>query len=76
MAYKGGIHQGVWAGHMLDIVPLDALNDDIDNPWKDISNEVVEEIAAIWKSEYGENWRDIILHKIAGRRRRIYCGGT
>ena len=59
IAYKGGIHQGVWAGHMLDIVPLDALNDDIDSPWKDISNEVAEEIAAIWKSRYGENWRDI-----------------
>jgi hypothetical protein len=65
MVYKGGIHQGVWAGHMLDIVPLDALNDDIGSPWKDISNEVAEEIAAIWKSEYGENWRDIVLHKMA-----------
>jgi hypothetical protein len=63
MDFEGGIHQGVWAGHMLDIVPFDDLNYDIDSPWKNISNEVAEEIAAISKSEYGENWRDLLISR-------------
>ncbi len=49
MAANGGIHQGVWAGHMLDIVPFDAS--DNDDSWKDISDEVTKDIAEIWKSE-------------------------
>ncbi|KAF3484336.1 uncharacterized protein GIQ15_03660 [Arthroderma uncinatum] len=53
-----GIHQGVWAGHALDIVPSTYL--DSGGPWKDISDEVAEDVAEIWKSEYGEDWRNHI----------------
>ncbi|KAM5442140.1 hypothetical protein MferCBS31731_002970 [Microsporum ferrugineum] len=53
-----GIHRGVWAGHSLDIVPSTYL--DSGGPWKDISDEVSREIAEIWKSEYGEDWRNVI----------------
>ena len=44
---------------MLVVVPFDALNDDIS--WKDISNEATKEMADIWKSEYGEDWRNLLI---------------
>ncbi|KAI2089622.1 hypothetical protein LOZ36_001773 [Ophidiomyces ophidiicola] len=53
-----GIHQGVWAGHALDIVPSTYL--DRGGPWKDISDDVAMDIAEIWKSEYGDDWRNIL----------------
>ncbi len=43
MPARGGIHQGVRAGHVLDIVPFDVL--DNDGSWKDISDEVMKDIA-------------------------------
>ncbi|EFQ98639.1 hypothetical protein MGYG_01661 [Nannizzia gypsea CBS 118893] len=52
MARKG-MHQGVWAGHALDIVPSTYL--DSGGPWKDISDDVAKNTAEIWKSEYGED---------------------
>ncbi|KAF7587821.1 hypothetical protein BBP40_006673 [Aspergillus hancockii] len=51
MDNKDGVSQGAWAGHMLDIVPLDTI--DIDKSWK--------EIAEIWKRKYGEDWRNIVI---------------
>ncbi|OAX79158.1 hypothetical protein ACJ72_06523 [Emergomyces africanus] len=55
------LNQGAWAGHALDIVPATYLDDE--NPWKDISDKVAEEIAEIWQSTYGENWRNELLTK-------------
>ncbi|KAL9121788.1 MAG: hypothetical protein Q9187_001653 [Circinaria calcarea] len=56
---RGGYCRDVWAGHRLDIVPFDSLNDN--GSWKDVSNEVAKEIAKIWKSEYGEGWRNEVV---------------
>ena len=42
-------------------MPFDALNND--NFWRDISDEVAKEIAEIWKSEYGEDWRNELSSK-------------
>jgi hypothetical protein len=44
---------------MLDIVPFEALNND--SSWKNISDDVTKEMAGIWKSEYGEDWRDLLI---------------
>ncbi|OJD20318.1 hypothetical protein ACJ73_08348 [Blastomyces percursus] len=53
---------GRWAGHRLDIVPLDVLSNE-DNSWKDIGDEVGKEIAEIWEANLGENWREQIIKR-------------
>jgi hypothetical protein len=40
--------------------------------WKDISDEVAKEIAEIWKSKYGEDWRNQLISKV-GNRRRVFA---
>lgn len=57
------IHQGAWAGHMLDIVSAETISSDI-GTWKDISGEVAEEIAEIWKSKYGDDWRNEVIASV------------
>ncbi|KAL7916152.1 hypothetical protein GGI35DRAFT_431942 [Trichoderma velutinum] len=55
------IHRGVWAGHKFDITTLAAHRlGTIETEWSDVSEEVASEIAKIWKSQYGSNWREII----------------
>ncbi|KAL2369576.1 hypothetical protein BDBG_05254 [Blastomyces gilchristii SLH14081] len=49
------MHRGVWAGHALDIVTATHLNGDAS--WKDISDEIAQEISEIWEEVYGENWK-------------------
>jgi hypothetical protein len=62
MARYHGIHKGKWAGHRLDIVPLDTLNrENEDGSWKDIGDEVAKEIAEIWKTDLGEDWREQVI---------------
>lgn len=54
-------YTGVWAGHSFDIIPLARhIQDTKDEEWQDSSEEVVEEIAAIWENEYGPDWREIL----------------
>ncbi|KAJ7068990.1 hypothetical protein B0H15DRAFT_138440 [Mycena belliarum] len=52
MSYEGGIHRGVWAGDRFDIVASKWL-EEVDEGWMDISDEAMEEMEAIWESEYG-----------------------
>ncbi|OBT78919.1 hypothetical protein VF21_02778 [Pseudogymnoascus sp. 05NY08] len=57
----GQIHKGVWAGHRFDITTRghhDESTKGEKEEWKDVSDEVAEEIAAIWESEYGPSWRE------------------
>lgn len=64
MSYDGQIHRGVWAGHRFDITTRgrhDESTKDEEAEWKDVSEEVAAEIAAIWKSEYGARWRRIYI---------------
>lgn len=61
MAYRGQIHRGVWAGHRFDITTRgrhDESTRDGEEEWKDVSEEVAAEIAAIWESEFGPKWRE------------------
>lgn len=54
------ISRGVWAGHCFDITTLSRHEAERDAAeWSDVSDEVVKEIAGIWESEYGVEWRDI-----------------
>ena len=63
MSYKGGIHRGVWAGHRFDITTLARHEQDTEKEkgWEDVSERVAEEIARIWESEYGRNWRQLCV---------------
>jgi hypothetical protein len=58
MPYEGGIHRGVWAGHRFDITTLARHEQDTkERIWEDVSQKVAAEIASIWESEYGSDWR-------------------
>ncbi|KAI0058872.1 hypothetical protein BV25DRAFT_1918979 [Artomyces pyxidatus] len=58
MSYKGKLHRGVWAGDRFEILTMDRLDRHREkDEWADISAEVVKELRAIWKSEFGKNWK-------------------
>ncbi|KAG8989067.1 hypothetical protein FRB94_014691 [Tulasnella sp. JGI-2019a] len=57
MCYKGDIHRGIWAGDRFKITPINALEGGVDN-WKDVSDEMGKEMAAVWESEYGPHWQN------------------
>ncbi|KAF7303361.1 hypothetical protein MIND_00563900 [Mycena indigotica] len=46
------IHQGPWAGHRFDIVGAEWLEQTEKEGWVDASEETVDELEAIWRSEY------------------------
>ncbi|EFR04473.1 hypothetical protein MGYG_07481 [Nannizzia gypsea CBS 118893] len=51
----------VWAGDCLDIVPITYLDEG--GPWKDIGDQVAQDIERIWKRKFGENWRIHVQEK-------------
>ncbi|KFZ19880.1 hypothetical protein V502_03441 [Pseudogymnoascus sp. VKM F-4520 (FW-2644)] len=60
MPYTGEIWRGVWAGHRFDITTVSRHEEGTKNEkWTDVSKEVAAEVAAIWESEYGADWRNI-----------------
>ena len=58
MSYEGDIHRGVWAGDRFDIVTLEEVKSDSGDEvkWEDVSDEVVEEMDAIWESKFEDQW--------------------
>jgi hypothetical protein len=57
------ISRGVWAGHCFDITTLARHKDETNGAgWSDVSDEVAREIAGIWESEYGANWRETLCN--------------
>jgi hypothetical protein len=58
------LNRGVWAGHRLDIVTAETLRmeeGERGDRWKDISEEVKEEVAEIWKERFGDGWVEELL---------------
>ncbi|KAF3484199.1 uncharacterized protein GIQ15_03523 [Arthroderma uncinatum] len=51
--------EGVWVGHALDIVPLNAAT--IDDGWEDASREVMGLIGRICRAEFGEDWQEKLI---------------
>ncbi len=62
MECTDNIHRGVWAGHRFDIITLDGHKQGSleGTEWKDVSEEVANDLERIWSKEFGSNWRDII----------------
>ncbi|RYO91985.1 hypothetical protein DL766_007173 [Monosporascus sp. MC13-8B] len=64
MSDTTNISKGVWAGHCFDITTLARYRDETKGVgWSDVSNEVAKEIADIWESEYGPNWRETVCNR-------------
>lgn len=55
-------HRGVWAGHRFDITTLDRLKQGAMEctEWKDVSEEVMNEMEIVFSESLGSNWRDIL----------------
>lgn len=67
------ISRGVWAGHCFDITTLARCEEEIKGAeWRDVSEEVSKEIAAIWESEYGPGWREAVCKSC--ERYDWFCG--
>lgn len=62
MDYTDNVHRGLWAGHRFDITTLDRHKQGSleGTEWKDVSEEVANEIERIWRKEFGSDWRDIV----------------
>ena len=56
------MHRGAWAGPRFDITTLDRHKQGSKGctEWKDVSEEVANEVERIWSEEFGSNWRNII----------------
>ena len=61
--YSDNIKKGVWAGHRFDITTQERHDKSIKcgEMWKNVSEEVAGEIAAIWRSNYGSSWKEIVF---------------
>lgn len=58
------IHRGVWAGHAFEIITLAQHRaETTEIEWRDVSEEVANEIAIICESKYGPNWYEIICER-------------
>lgn len=61
MSDTTNISRGVWAEHCFDITTLARHTEETkDAGWSDVSDEVAREIAGIWESEYGADWRETV----------------
>ena len=65
-------HRGVWAGHRFDITTLDRHKQGSleGTEWKDVSEEVVNDLERIWRLHLGSNWRDFIQEEVLKSRNR------
>lgn len=57
MAHNGTSHRGVWAGHCFDIITWDTFENEglRGTEWKDVSEEVADELFKIWESNGGDD---------------------
>ncbi|CAL1696901.1 unnamed protein product [Somion occarium] len=58
LVYEGDIHRGAWAGDRFEITTVEKLKpNQAGSQWKNVSDEIVKEMEAIWQGEYGDDWR-------------------
>lgn len=56
-----GITRAIWAGHRFDITTVGRHEGKTKGEkWKDVSEEVVNELAGIWEDAYGPQWRETV----------------
>ncbi|KAH8101543.1 hypothetical protein BXZ70DRAFT_101194 [Cristinia sonorae] len=53
------VHRGRWAGHRFAITAVDAKPSlGIGKTWKDVSEEIMEEMKELWIGEFGDEWQE------------------
>ncbi|KAG6301126.1 hypothetical protein E4U09_005818 [Claviceps aff. purpurea] len=58
----GRIHRGLWAGHRFDITTMTRHEKlTAGQNWTDVTEELVEEVTAIWAADMGPNWKQEVL---------------
>ncbi|KAG6106512.1 hypothetical protein E4U31_000782 [Claviceps sp. LM219 group G6] len=58
----GRIHRGLWAGHRFDITTMTRHEKlTAGQNWTDVTEELVEEVTAIWSEGSGPNWKQELL---------------
>ncbi|KAG6063894.1 hypothetical protein E4U32_000785 [Claviceps aff. humidiphila group G2b] len=58
----GRIHRGLWAGHRFDITTMTRHEKlTAGQNWTDVTEELVEEVTAIWSATLGPNWKQEML---------------
>ncbi|KAG6052326.1 hypothetical protein E4U39_000051 [Claviceps sp. Clav50 group G5] len=60
----GRIHRGLWAGHRFDITTMTRHEKlTAGQNWIDVTEELVEEVTAIWSVAMGPNWKQEVLRQ-------------
>ncbi|GAB0134137.1 hypothetical protein EsDP_00002520 [Epichloe bromicola] len=58
----GRIHRGLWAGHRFDITTMTRHEKlTAGQNWTDVTEELVEEVTAIWSADLGPDWKQYVL---------------
>ncbi|KFY65414.1 hypothetical protein V496_02606 [Pseudogymnoascus sp. VKM F-4515 (FW-2607)] len=67
LAYSRYVNRGVWAGDRFDITTRGQHDESTkdEKEWKDVSKEIVENIAKLWQYKYGNGWRKIARKIVA-----------
>ncbi|KAG6191473.1 hypothetical protein E4U36_008135 [Claviceps purpurea] len=65
----GRIHRGLWAGHRFDITTMTRHEKlTAGQNWTDVTEELVEEVTAIWSADQGPDWKKFALSQYDGLR--------
>ncbi|KAG5975024.1 hypothetical protein E4U56_003991 [Claviceps arundinis] len=60
----GRIHRAPWAGHRFDITTMTRHEKlTAGQNWTDVTDELVEEVTAIWSADLGPKWKQIVLQQ-------------
>ncbi|KAG6122293.1 hypothetical protein E4U13_002706 [Claviceps humidiphila] len=60
----GRIHRAPWAGHRFDITTMTRHEKlTAGQNWTDVTEELVEEVTAIWSADLGPKWKKIVLQQ-------------
>lgn len=62
----GDIHRGRWAGNRFEITTTDKVKN-LDEEWKNVSDEVAKKMQTIWEANYGAEWRQQVLARPRNR---------
>ncbi|KAG5970215.1 hypothetical protein E4U56_007913 [Claviceps arundinis] len=58
----GRIHRGLWAGHRFDITTMTRHEKlTAGQNWTDVTEEIMEEVTAIWSAQWGPGWKQAVL---------------
>ncbi len=74
LRHGGNLHQGDWVGNRFEITTIDRIRDGVDG-WKDVGEEMAQDVKVIWQVQYGKDWRNQVeINRAVGRvSSRIPC---